>query len=215
MRILHFEGAGWFDADISKATDMKNCRVRTAFTNDKGEKIYLEMSAHEVTKHSVPTVKKLKYACLVTDCFYITGDQDDCNKNRIMNRNVVAFEYSKENVLSFVNSLGCSFDEVETLPVLAGYRVFADGDGYNFGDQFRPNLEYTARAEEIEEYFYNLEKSEGRQYPNCSLWRDQGDPGLLHLLRHFNGYNKHWSIRLESEDWLETVTETILGEYGC
>jgi len=204
MKTLFFEGAGWSDADISKATNMLNCRVRTAFTNDKGQKIYLELSAHEVTKNSSPLVKNLKYAGWVTDCFYITGDHDDCNKNRIKNRNNLTFEYNKENVLHFVNSLGCSFDEVVTLPDLAGYRVFKDGNGYNYGDEFIYNAELTARAEEIKAHFYALEKADGKQYPNFSLWVDQENPELLHLLRHFNGYNKHWIIH-NTENWQETV----------
>ena len=42
-KTLIFEGAGWDDADSSKNTDLKNCRIRTKFVNDKGENIYLEM----------------------------------------------------------------------------------------------------------------------------------------------------------------------------
>ena len=30
-KLIKFEGAGWASADTSKATDMKNCRVRTTF----------------------------------------------------------------------------------------------------------------------------------------------------------------------------------------
>ena len=41
-KLIKFEGAGWEEADTSKATDMKNCRVRTTFINDHGQKIYLE-----------------------------------------------------------------------------------------------------------------------------------------------------------------------------
>lgn len=215
MKTLYFEGAGWFDADISKATDMKNCRIRTAFVDNSGRKIYLEISAHEVTKNSSPIVKNLKYAGCVTDCFYITGDRDDCNINRIRNRGDVTFEYNKENVLRFVNSLGCSFDDAETLPELAGYRVFKDSDGYNYGDEFQYNAERTARAEEIKAHFYALEKSEGKQYPNFSLWVDQDDPGMLHLLRHFPGYNRHWTIRTDTESWQETILENVLGKYAC
>ncbi len=214
-KTLYFEGAGWADCDTSKATDMGNCRVRTAFTDDKGRKIYLEMSSNEVTKNSSPLVKNLKYACWVTDCFYITGDRDDCSNNRIHNRNEKTFEYNRENVLQFVNSLGCSFTQVMTLPDLAGYRVFKDGEGYNFGDEFIYNEELTARAEEIHQYFYDLEKSEGKKYPNFSLWVDDADKGLLHLLRHFPGYNKHWTIRTDVENWQETIKETKLGRYAC
>jgi hypothetical protein len=232
MKTLFFEGAGRAEADTSKATDMKNCRVRTAFTNDEGQKIYLEMTAHEVTKRSTPKVQHFGYAGWVTDCSYITGDRDDYNNNRVKGAEGTVFEYNKENVLRFVNSLGCSFEKVETLPDLAGYRVFKEGrEGYNYGDEFIYNPERTARAEKIHKHFYELEKTEreedkkaragkfvhspsGTSYPNFSLWIDENDPELLHLLRHYNGYNKHWTIR-NIENWQETVKETQLGQYGC
>ena len=48
---------------------------------------------------------------------------------------------------------------------------------------------------------------------------DEKDPGLLHLLRHFIGCNKHWTIRTDTgdtlEDWMATAKETPLGRYGC
>lgn len=43
MKTLYFEGAGWSDTDSS--TNVGNCRIRTAFTNDDGRQIYLEMSS--------------------------------------------------------------------------------------------------------------------------------------------------------------------------
>ncbi len=214
MRILYFEGAGWFGADISTATDMKNCRVRTAFSANNGHRIYLEISAHMVTKNASPLVKQFKHAGWVTYCYYITGDCDDCNKNKVPGATHKVFEYNKANVLSFVNSLGCSFDDVVTLPDLAGYRVFKNSSEYNYGDKFVFNAELTKRAEEIDKYFYELEKSEGRKYPVFSLWLDESKPNMLHLLRHFNGYNKHWTIT-NVENWQDTIVEAKLGKYGC
>ena len=211
-KTLYFEGAGWFDADISKATDMKNCRVRTAFTNDEGKKIYLEITACEVTKHSSSTIKHLKNAGFIDSCFYIMGDDDE-NKHSIRRRNETAFEYNRANVLAFVNSLGCSFDTVETLPDLAGYRVFKDkwangADYYNYGDEFQYDAELTAKRENIYHHFYELEKSEGKQYPNFSLWVDGKDKSILHLLRHFNGHNGNWEIRTDTENWEASMVET-------
>lgn len=213
MRTLYFEGAGWADADISKAT-VGNCRIRTAFHTDSGNAIYLEMSACEVTKHSASYIKHLRYAGFVTDCFYLTGDSNDCNKHSIHNRNDVAFEYNEENILQFVNSLGCSFDAIVILPDLAGYRVFGDGESYNFGDAFQYSEELTNRAQDVHDHFYALEKSEGKEYPNFSLWVDAKDRNLLHLMRHFNGYNLHWTVT-NSADWMNTITEATLGKYAC
>lgn len=209
-KTLYFEGAG---IEGTGNPEIGNCRIRTAFHNDKGEAIYLEILGFEITKNSAPRLKKYTYGGIVDSCHYILNDDDE-NKHSIKGIRDKDFEYTKAEILRFVNSLGCSFDEVVILPDLAGYRVFKDNDGYNFGDEFQFNAERTARAEEIKRHFYALEKDEGRQYPNFSLWVDHNNPGILHLLRHFNGYNKHWSIK-NVNNWQETVKETILGKYAC
>lgn len=93
----------------------------------------------------------------------------------------------------------------------------------------------TARREAVYKWVYDLEARElkedrangekrfvhspsGADFPNFSLWVDRNDPGLLHLLRHFRGYNKHWTIRTDAgdtlEDCLETMQEAHLGKYG-
>lgn len=208
-KTLYFEGAGCVPRG-----EVENCRIRTAFTNDKSESIYLELSGMEVTKHSANSIKQYAYAGFVNSCHYITDEGDDENKHSIYHWNAKTFEYTKAGILNIVNSLGCSFDEVVILPDLAGYRVFKDKNGHNFGDEFQFNAELTARAEEIKKHFYNLEKSESKQYPNFSLWVDQLNPKMLHLLRHFNGYNKHWSIQ-NVDNWKETIEETTLGKYAC
>ena len=207
-KVLYFEGAGCVPRG-----EVENCRIRTAFHNDKGEAIYLEITGFEVTKNSRPSLKKYTNAGFIDFCFYIKGD-DDANKHVIKGMRDKDFEYTKAEILNIVNSLGCSFDEVVILPDLAGYRVHGDHGQYNFGDEFKFNAELTARAEEIKAHFYALEKSEGKKYPNFSLWVDQDDPEVLHLLRHFNGYNKHWSI-LNCENWKEIIRETKLGKYAC
>jgi hypothetical protein len=213
-KTLYFEGAGCVPRG-----EVENCRIRTAFHTNKGEAVYLEILGFEVTKNSRPSLKKYTNAGFIDSCFYIKGDDDE-NKHSIKGMRDQSFEYTKAEILNVVNSLGCSFDEVVILPDLAGYRVFKDdggqsNDGYNFGDEFSYNAERTARAEEIKAYFYALEKSEGKQYPNFSLWVDGQDPGMLHLLRHFPGYNRHWTIRTDTENWQETITEKTLGKYAC
>ena len=208
MKTLYFEGAGSVPRGM-----VENCRIRTAFHNDKGEAIYLEMSGFEVTKNSPRSIKQFTCAGFVDHCHYIMGD-DDCNKHSIVDMRHKTFEYNKSEILSIVNSLGCSFDEVVILPDLAGYRVFKDREGHNFGDEFQFNAELAARAEEIRVHFYALEKSEGKKYPNFSLWVDQDNKEMLHLLRNFNGYNKHWSI-VNSENWQESIVETVFGKYAC
>jgi hypothetical protein len=210
-KTLYFEGAGWVPCG-----EVANCRIRTAFTNNKGKRIYLEMTGMEVTKRSSKLYKNFKNVGFIDYCHYITGNHEDCNENRISYDRNYTFEYTNQNILNFVNDkLNCSFDEVVILNDLAGYRVFADNDNYNYGDVFDYDPELTKKRISIKDYFYQLEKSEGKQYPNFSLWADSKEKNLLHLLRHFNGYNKHWSIYTNTENWLSTIRETKLGKDGC
>jgi len=152
------------------------------------------------------------------------------------------FEYTETAILKYVNSLGASFDAIKVLPDLGGYRVFREKhsnhgpERYNYGDEFHYDPEMIARREAVYDKVYDIEKDDllcdrvmnghkfthspwGVDYPNFSLWVDEFDPGLLHLLRHFNGYNKHWRIRTDVgdklEDWMATAKETHLGKYGC
>lgn len=62
-------------------------------------------------------------------------------------------------------------------------------------------------AKEIHEYFYQLEQSEGKKFPNFSLYNDEGDKTKLYLIRHYNGYNKKWLIDASSDSWLKTMVE--------
>lgn len=242
MKVLYFEGAGWSGADISKAT-VGNCRIRTAFHLDDGRAVYLEIIGSERTKHSTPAYK-WQYTGFVDYCHYITDDKDndDCNRHSICVKGMRCFEYTEAEILRFVNGLGASFEAIKVLPDLGGYRVFPEGkscrgpDGYYYGDEFSYDPEMIARREAVYDKVYDIEKDElmcdramnGRKfvhspgstdYPNFSLWVDEFDPGLLHLLRHFNGYNKHWTIRTDVgdklEDWMATAKETPLGRYGC
>lgn len=209
MKTLYFEGAGWSGADISKAT-VGNCRIRTAFHLKSGQAVYLELSACEVGKTSPARLQGYQYAGFVDHCFYITDDKpnDDCNKHRLAIERSYNFEYDHASILKLVNTMGGDFDAVEVLPDLSGYRVHASRGGYNFGDEFVPDREAIKRAHEVHAYFHELEKKQGKQYPNFSLWNDEADKTKLHLLRHFNGYNKHWTIDVSRDDWQNTVTET-------
>lgn len=152
------------------------------------------------------------------------------------------FEYTEAAILEFVNRLGASFDAIKVLPDLGGYRVFpgeysCDGpNGYCYGDEFHYDPEMISRREAVYKAVYDIEvkerkedqiskagrivhSSSGTDYPNFSLWVDDNDPGLLHLLCHFSGCNKHWTIRTDTgnslDEWLATMREAHLGKYGC
>lgn len=239
MKTLYFEGAGWSGADISKAT-VGNCRIRTAFHLKDGRAVYLEIIGAERTKNSGP-VYKWQYTGFVDSCYYITDDKynDDCNKHKVLLRpgksllpvqNNTNFEYTEAEILKFVNSLGADFDAIKVLPDLGGYHVFPEKrscqgpDGYYYGDEFQYDPELVARREGVYRHYFEVEKAEGREYPDFSLWVDEHDPGLLHLLRHFAGnfrtaHNRHWTIRVdgspELDDILATAQENTLGRYGC
>jgi hypothetical protein len=180
-KTLYFEGAGWSGADISKAT-VGNCRIRTAFHLNDGTPVYLEIIACEVTRKNPPaSYRGLKYAGIVDD-FHII---DEDGKARYRNNNFTPFEYNHAGILALVNSLGCSFEAIEVLPDLGGYRVHADNGGYNFGDEFQADRQLIARRDEVEAYLVEQERQRtGRKYPACSVWVDDEDPAILHYNNH-------------------------------
>lgn len=215
-KTLYFEGAGWSKADTSIKT-IGNCRIRTSFINNEGKQIYLEMGSGSI--YSKKHKKEIeRYFLHIDFCFYVTGGDDDCNNSRIyFDRKDLRnnYDYSKKDILKWINkNLDCSFDIVEVLPDLGGYNVHGNKT-YNLMENYIYNLELIKKREKIEKYFYDLEKTEGKQYPNFSLWVDDKDFNLLHLLRHFNGYNKHWLIRTDAENWKDSIQESTLGKYAC
>lgn len=213
-KVLYFEGAGWAGAESSKET-IGNCRIRTAFTNDEGRQIYLEMET--APKYKGKNIER--YGLLISYVHWITDDEDDCNNSRIpfnYRDTIDNYNYSNEDITKWINkNLNCRFDNIVALPDLAGYRVHAENRGYNLVDGFIFDKELLEKREEVKGHFHEIEKSEGKKYPNFSLWVDEENKNILHLLRHFNGYNKHWTINTDIDDWKDSIEETKLGKYGC
>jgi len=249
VKTLYFEGAGWSGADISKATIGNcRIRTafhlddgRAVYLEINGTERTKNSSPEMYRWQYTGFVDTCFY---ITD----DVPNDDENNHQLLHlfqtRNGVTktFPYTEEGVLEIVNSLGASFDAIKVLPDLGGYRVFPEKrscqgpGGYYYGDQFQYDPEMIARRKAVYDKVYDIEKDEllcdqamnvhkfprspgSVDYPNFSLWVDEFDPGLLHLLRHFIGYNKHWSIRTDVgdklEDWMATAKETHLGKYGC
>lgn len=237
MKILYFEGAGWSGADISKAT-IGNCRIRTAFRLDDGRRVYLELTGSERSKRTPKWLYTWQYTGFVDHAFFITDDNpnNDCNNHRINidkhqdNPTSCTFEWSLPAILELVNSLGASFDAVQVVPDLGGYRVFKSnpkdyGTGYyNYGDEFTLDAETVRRREMVHDDVYRVEVEErkadrethgnrivhgGSDFPNFSLWVDEQDKDMLHILRHFNGYNKHWTIRTDAGCELAEIMATM------
>lgn len=175
-KVLYFEGAGCVSCN-----DVENCRIRTAFTNKEGKKVYIEFIRgykHTVVEYG-KNGRKLKNPKTISesgylscdDCHYITDDPeiDDSNRSRLgcaRNKEIEKVKYTKENILKFVNKYcNADFDEIVVLDNLAGFRVFVNGkcdtySDYNYGDEFAYDEELTKRridkVEEMKKYFSKL-----------------------------------------------------------
>ena len=210
MKTLYFEGAGCVPRG-----EVENCRIRTAFRTDGGKAMYLEIYGEEIGKTSSPISKShAPYGGWITDVCFIVNGKNGVEYEYVEKHNHIVIDYNRASILKFVNSLGCSFDDVVVLPSLAGYRVFGEKQGqHNFGDEFQYDPVRTVKSEEIRQYFYDLEESEGKKYPNFSLWVDEHNADLLHLLRHFNGYNREWIITI-CENWADTMSEIEIKKFN-
>ncbi|MBD5534534.1 MAG: hypothetical protein HDQ99_02520 [Lachnospiraceae bacterium] len=187
-KILYFEGAGCVPCN-----DVENCRIRTAFTNKEGKKIYIELlSGYKHIKIEYgKNGKKLEKPKMVSEdgflycdyCYYITEDPeiDDCNKSRLScehNPEMEKVKYTKENILAFVNeNCNADFDEIVVLDNLAGFRVHNDSgkyntsERYNYGDVFNYDADLTIRrkkkVKEMKKEFCALFN---QQYDNTSYY---------------------------------------------
>lgn len=189
-KTLYFEGAGCVPCN-----DVENCRIRTAFTNRDGKKIYIEFisGCKNTLIEYDKSGRKLKNpkweredGYLYCDyCHYITEDPeiDDCNKSRLScerNQGMEKVKYTKENILAFVNeNCNADFDEIVVLDNLAGFRVHS-GKGrhntperYNFGDVFEYDADLTRRRrEKVEEMKKEFCVLFNQRYDNTSYWID-------------------------------------------
>lgn len=132
-KTLYFEGAGWADCDTSKATDLQNCRIRTAFSV-KEKVYYLEGSVSYPGK--VPTPENVK--------FYIqhymnitTAESLFCDYKNMPYLDSV-FPATKAELLNFINTTtGADFTDIETVNDNS-FRVFPDAPtGVDHGRVFR------------------------------------------------------------------------------
>lgn len=175
-KTLYFEGAGC----VSRA-DVPNCRIRTAFHLDNGNAVYLEISGMETTRSTAPCYREFMNYGVIDHCFCITGTFDDGHSRHRFERGEFAFEYCQAEILRFVNSLGASFDAIEVLPDLAGYRVHGDGrNQYNFADEFTFDPQLLEARQTIDANIRQKENNRSEKSPCYSLWVDPEDPAILH-----------------------------------
>ncbi|MCM1008665.1 MAG: hypothetical protein NC485_12230 [Ruminococcus flavefaciens] len=191
-KTLYFEGAGWNGANAEY--NGLNCRIRTAFHNNDGKMIYLELNGCHPNKYQAKEAKKNKITLLSTYMYvdaahYITDNPeiDDCNGSRI---NTITYDemlktdYTLENIRNFINTqFNCSFDNVVILDSMAGYRVFTNSkrkgwgtsEMYNFGDCFEYDEDLIkrriAKVAELSKYFKEIF---GMKYDNTSYYIKDG-----------------------------------------
>lgn len=135
-KTLLFEGAGCVPRG-----DLENCRIRTAFTNDEGKQIYLEILGMETTKSSAPKFQQFTNYGWFDHCCFI-NEGGFAGEVLPMQRNG-SFEYCRAEILRLVNTkLHCSFDDVAISDGWkpGGYRVFGDKPHqYNFMEDYQRN----------------------------------------------------------------------------
>lgn len=199
MKTLVFEGAGWSGAERSKET-IGNCRIRTAFHLVDGRAVYLEITCCNTKTNGVCDA----YDGYISDCFYITGDPDDCNVNSIIHRRKKHIPYTEESIRKFVNSLGADFDAIVVAPDLGGYRVFSELGYFNYGDEFDYDEELIVKRKAIRDALYSEEKQWDR-YPLCILYVDEADKYTLHYNRQRGENRGKFLINTEYEDWRDNM----------
>lgn len=184
-KVLYFEGAG-----CAKAGEVANCRIRTAFTNDDGKKIYIELLSYTV--ETIDHKKWKRYSEYEAGtvlgfcdyCNYITDDSsvDDSNESCLPCERKGQFIYTYEGIKNFINeNCNASFDEIVVLDNLAGYRVFND-DGkkntsemYNYGDTFAYDEELTEkRIAKVAELSKHFKQIFNQKYDNTSYYIKNG-----------------------------------------
>ena len=150
-KVLWFEGAG---CEGTQRNDVPNCRIRTAFMNDEGRWVYLEITEARINKEQAKSFagaagwKAGDSYCHIDSAHYITDDPsiDDCNESRLAadvhsawhlwywngmtegNIYETLKPYTMDGILRVVNEdCHASFDRIIVAPdILAGYRVFND-----------------------------------------------------------------------------------------
>lgn len=215
-KTLYFEGAG-----CAARADLPNCRIRTAFHLDNGNAVYLEISGMETTRSTAPCYERFTNYAVVDHCFCITGTWEDGTSRHKSERGGHAFEYCRKNILDFVNSLGASFDAIEVLPDLAGYRVHGDGrNKYNFADEFIFDEYKLEQRLNVYEGIKTREAARGEKSPCFSLWVDHEDPAILHYHNCRNGERFDICIECPADPEKAPVlnkSNAIVGGYyaGC
>ena len=139
IKKLLFEGAGW--AHTLADSDVGNCRLRSAFHDDNGKAIFLEIYGH--TLSSFPDKSLAKYGNVVgcvQEAYYIHVDHSindlwiDDSAKIIKNDDNKHYTWTKAGIIGLLKELNTTVEEFE-VDNTHTYRVFTeDEDIYKYGD---------------------------------------------------------------------------------
>lgn len=167
MKTLYFEGAG-MDYTPNEFSNVGNYRIRTAFLNNDGKAIYIELGRcnryrNTSLKGNKPLKKKIvvsEWALNIDHLFFIVEGEDENKTSIPHNWHEIRdnFNYTNEDITKWINeTLNCNFDTMEVLPRFEGYRVHGDNGSCNLIDNHTVNiLRAEAREKEykeVDQYF--------------------------------------------------------------
>ena len=162
QKILYVEGAGCaYYGGI-------NCRLRTAFTTNEGQKIYFECwTAHQYEKH-----KPISDYIVVDFAGYIRDDNELDYNTPLGRTSLPDVPYNATNILKVINkNFKTNFIKIEVIEHPFGtYYVHKDGGGYNMGDEYQRDRKAEQQRHAIYNYFYDYEKNVlNKKYPNFGM----------------------------------------------
>ncbi|SDX94407.1 hypothetical protein [Thermoactinomyces sp. DSM 45892] len=152
MRILYFEGVGNpFSSEV--VGDLRNYRIRTAFSNLDGIAYYVELSATpRYKKNSYKEIKDQARALSVPHLYKIGDVVEGLKQCHEVERNfdkIYKLDYTKASITEWINEVvNCQFDSVEVLDEFYGYDVYRERDKYDLIDNFDVNHELASRRRE-------------------------------------------------------------------
>ena len=141
--IILFEGAGM--NIYEEGSDVGNYRIRTAFIDGNGNKIYLELGG---TLYNGKTSKRFGWYTHIDHCFNLSVATDE-NISRIKLKNTFFKGYSKKDLTNYINeNFNCKFDTIEVLDRMEGYRVHGNYNEYNLMNNHELNKNRTIARNE-------------------------------------------------------------------
>lgn len=165
-KILYFEGAGCVPRG-----DLPNCRIRTAFYNDRGTLFYLEVNGFEVNRWTPDHLRGFENLGSIMHCRTIYYGKNENNFDRHKIEGKVHFEYSEAGLLKMINDkLCCSFTDIFVGDLFDGYRVHGPNHTYIPMESYPWN---PARARRAREAFADIDQKIrdmlGEKYSKISL----------------------------------------------